>query len=182
MEVAGVVLGAVPLATLLLKMGRALQQAVKKMRHACAELQALADETGFVAYLYHEFEKSCAPDVRKDALISSPAKRLERWTRSALRSFEKLLQKVKALVRDSENSLLQTWVAHIRWLLKESAVKALRASLSVARESIMCITNIRAVEHLRQILKLLETARAEGKLQQIEIQLGTTWKKTLDNL
>jgi hypothetical protein len=182
MEVAGVVLGAVPLATLLLKMGRALQRAVKKMRHACAELQALADDIGFVAYLYNEFEKSCAPDVKKDALISSPAKRLRRWTRDALRSFEELLQRVKGLTRDSEHSFVELWIARIRWLLEESAVKALRASLSVARESIICITNIRVIEHLRQILKLFETAKTEEELQKIEIQLGKTWKETVDNL
>lgn len=174
LEILSLAIGAPAFATCLLKIGRSLQKTVKTIRNARPDLRALIDEIEMFAGIYHEFEEVCPLDADDDAAISSPARDVRKWTEGAISCFEELLERVKAIAPASRSSLLETWIAHLRWLTSGSNIKALRAHLSVARESINCLTNIRLIENLRELLHTLRSAVTQGERREIEQQLGGT--------
>jgi hypothetical protein len=163
----------------LVQLSRSIRKAVKKMRYTRTEAENLADEMEIFADLYFDLLNPCrtGPQTSKRASIS--IERLKIWVENAIEGFEKLMG---ALDEDAEYSLLDTLTARRRWHRSESVAKCLRASLMVARESIACFTNIRNIEHLCELLDMLETAVTEEQRRQFELKCGTNLELIKDEL
>jgi hypothetical protein len=168
----------------LVRLSSSIRKAIKKMRYARTEVENLADEIEIFTDLYFDLLNACrtGPQTSKRASIS--IERLKIWVAGATESFEELLCRVEALDESGEYSLLDTLTARarLRWQRSESAAKCLRASLGVARESIACFTNIRNIEHLCELLDVLETAVSEEQRRSIELKCGTNVELVKDEL
>jgi hypothetical protein len=183
-RVQNAVAAGVPLTAELVRLSSSIRKAIKKMRYARTEVENLADEIEIFTDLYFDLLNTCriGPQTSKRATIS--IERLKIWVEGAIERFEELLCRVEALDESGEYSLLDTLTARarLRWQRSESAAKCLRASLGVARESIACFTNIRNIEHLCELLDVLETAVSEEQRRQIESKCGTNVELVKDEL
>jgi hypothetical protein len=165
MEYFGAAAAGVALVAELGRLSRSLKKAIKKIRHAPAEAETLTAEIDMFRDLYYQLLET---DVEKDGRATSATKRLEVWSQDAIRGFQQLLGRVKALRGGPRYSILETLTARLQWYLNESAVKCLRASLSVARQTINCFLNIRAIEYLSKILEELRSAVTEEGRREVE--------------
>jgi hypothetical protein len=152
------------------------------MRYARAEVEKLAEETEIFGDTYCDFMKAYSPDRPNNEHASSSTQHLKIWTKDAIRRLKKLLRRVQALNEDSGYLSFDAWKTRHRWSLIESAVKCLRASLDVAKESINCFRNIRTIEHLCELLTKLETAATVERRHKVEVKHGVDFERAQDEL
>lgn len=172
MEVLGGVASAITVGVVILEISSKLKKLIKDVRHARREIKHLTEEMGTFAKLYECFFDAYKEQSASDAGFRSAAKCLISWARNAILDFKLLHDNVCALAGDPEYSPLETVVAHIKWYFSKTTVKYLRASLVVARESMMGITNIRAIQKLDEQLRRLRLALTQEQKQAIEKEFG----------
>ncbi|CAO2655764.1 Nn.00g045670.m01.CDS01 [Neocucurbitaria sp. VM-36] len=182
MEVFGVVAASVTLGAELLRISRSLKEMIKKIRYARREIEDLAKEMVMFSKLYEQFLDAYRTASKSETSFSSAAECLISWTMDAIHDFKILRNKVRALAGDPKYSVLDTIAAHVRWYFSETAVKYLRASLIVARESMIGITNIRAIQKLDEQLKELRTALTQEHRQAVELKFGMTVEQYIQDL
>jgi hypothetical protein len=92
-----------------------------------------------------------------------------------MEGFRNLLHRVQAVGRDPgcEHSTIDVITAHYRWIMSKSTLRYLRASLNVARQSMVAFTNIRVLGKLNEELAYLQSALASStERQSIELRHG----------
>jgi hypothetical protein len=184
MEVFGAVAAGCALGGELLRLSRALRKMIRSVKYARREIVNLSDEIDMFAALYQSLKTTYDRKRNNGASIctSFPMRKLTSWTESVKRSFEALVDKVEALSYDPEYaSMIQTAAAHVKWYFERNTVTCLRASLSVARESITGFLNVVEIESLDEQLKLLRKALHDGNRRAVEQQLGMTIEEAIEN-
>jgi hypothetical protein len=73
-------------------------------------------------------------------------------------------------------------MARIKWYINEKEVKCTRASLSVARQSILALSNIRIIGKIDEEIQMLKEAILQGNRQIIEKKLGMSVEQRLQLL
>lgn len=181
MDVFSAVAAGFGLSAQLISLCRKLHSIGKSIRYARGDVGGLADEMRVFGELYQQFLEICVDDQanRKrapSAVLSSSPIHLIAWTKSAVRELRYLLRSVKPLKSDPrhEYSLTEKLKAHLKWYFSRRNVNHLRASLSVARESITGFTNLWAIKSLKKQLRFLKQAMREGMKPMLETQLGST--------
>ncbi|KAF2684921.1 hypothetical protein K458DRAFT_487167 [Lentithecium fluviatile CBS 122367] len=179
LAIVGGVAAAITLSGELVRLSRSLREIFRSVKYARREIRKTADEMIIFAELFEGFLDCCSDGTPSDTRSSFSAKPLISWTRRAIRGLQKLLSELEALVADpgDEYSLVETLTAHVKWYFSKSSVGGLRASLSVARESINGFTNIRCIEKLEEQLRFLEQAVRDGERQTLEAKLGMAVEK-----
>ncbi|KAJ4371178.1 hypothetical protein N0V83_004394 [Neocucurbitaria cava] len=173
MEPLGAAASAITIGVVILEISSKLKKLIKGVRHARREIKHLAEEMGTFAKLYEYFiDDYYRARSDSEACFRSAAKSLISWAKKAIRDFKVLHHKVCALAGDPEYSLLETVAAHMKWYFSKTAVKYLRASLVVARESMIGITNIRAIQKLDEDLAWLRSAFTQEQKQEIKEKFG----------
>jgi hypothetical protein len=153
-----------------------IQETVKSIKRAQPELLDLVNETKLFAGMYDAFI-----DVF-DEVSSNTEQILEikrdqiAWTKKAIEGLENLLSKVQAVGRNPEYfySFFEVLTAYVIWLRSKDTIKYLRASLSVARQSMVAFTNIRIIEKLNEELVDLKSALSPTERQRLESKYKMT--------
>lgn len=185
MDPVSITLAAIPIASQLIQLGRGIQKLIKKIKNARPDIESLADETIIFAGLYKRFMSECDKDAdafTKDKLAVRP---LISWAERTANELQKLLNQVKAryprskIRSGAEGGVIDVLV----WVRKESKVKALRASLSVARESIHGFTNLMCLKRLNvQIGVMIAALQNPIERHELERELGTTLERRIEEL
>lgn len=181
-EIFGAVAAGIGLTSVLVKLGRSLRKLAVKIRYARRELSSLADEMKLFTNTCADFYGACHSDTSGGDIIASSLKHLIAWTKSTKRGFKNLLKRVGLLVDGSKNSLFRTMAAQWKWYSSDKEVKLLRASLSVARQSVSALSNLRLVGIIDAEISLLKEALSQGSRHLLEKKLGTTIEQQLEIL
>ncbi|KAF1831349.1 hypothetical protein BDW02DRAFT_572106 [Decorospora gaudefroyi] len=187
-EIFGAVIAGVTLTTELTQLCPSLHKLVNQIRNAPRELSKLVDEVRLFTDIYLEFYWAFDNDMSKSNIMSpirhlrSPVKLLAAWTEGAIRGFHKLLGKVGLLIDGSRSSVVQRCAARIEWYFNEKEVKCTRASLSVARQSISALLNIRIIGKIDEEIQMLERAIRKGNRRIIEKELEMSVEQRLQLL
>jgi hypothetical protein len=165
-EIAGAIIGGMGICNQLFQLGREIQKAVKTIKNSRRDIGKLADETVIFAEIYQRFSSVCG-ESDDNASRSVAIMELGAWARSCIHGLEELLDKVEVLLCEdkSSHSIEETLIAHLQWLFSKSTVKALRASLSVARESINGVSTLIHLNKLDAWIKDLKEASKDRKLR-----------------
>jgi hypothetical protein len=180
-EIFGAVAAGVALTTELLRLCRSLHKLVVQIRNAPRELSKLADEMRLFTDIYSVFYKACDYDTAGKSNIRSSIRYLVAWTEDAIRGFKELLGKVGLLIDGSTSSVAQRCAARIKWHFNGKEVKCTRASLSVARQSISALSNIRIIGKIDEEIQMLQEALLQGN-RRIEKKLGMSVEQRLKAL
>jgi hypothetical protein len=181
MDVFSAVAAGVALTTELSRLCRSFHKLVIQMRHAPRELSKLVDEMRLYTDIYSEFCRACHDTARKSN-IGSPIRHLVAWTKDAIRGFKELLGKVGLLIDGSTSSVAQRCAARMKWYFNEKEIKCTRASLSVARQSISALSNIRIIGKIDEEIQMLEEIILQGNRRIIEEKLGMSVEQRLQVL
>jgi hypothetical protein len=176
-EIFGAVAASIAVCGQLIKVGRSIQKAATKIRHARRDIADLADETIIFAGMYQRFLRACAEDLGEQDSTLPAVERLKYWTQATIDDLRELLRKVRALGSHPRYraSLPETVAAHVKWFFSKRSVDGLRVSLSVARESMNGFSNLMCISRLDMELKMLRAAlRNEKERRVIEEKLGMT--------
>lgn len=164
MEPASLTLGCIALLSPLLKCGKEIRKAVKRIRSSRRDILDLADDTIIFTGLCEDFlREACAHDGGAYADRSLPIEFLSDWITRTSRGLEEILQKVQALKSNptARLSLEQKLIAYLEWLFSKSLVEYLRKNMSVLRESINGFSNLMCIQKLNEELRWLKTALAD---------------------
>jgi hypothetical protein len=172
-EIAGAIIGGIGIGNQLFQLARKIQRAAKTIKNSRQDIKELARETRIFANIYQRFSGVCKePD--DNASSSVAIVELDAWAQSCIHGLEKLLDKVEVLLCKDKSShfIEEKLIAHLQWLFSKSTVKALRASLSVARESINGVSTLVHLKNLKVLIKRLEEASENRELRR-------DWEKKL---
>jgi len=176
LEGVGIAIGIVGLSTVLATTVRKIRKTVQDIKYAQGDLREVEKEVRLFSRIYDDFLDACdeASSTTKNA--SKIKVSLISWTRKTIKGFENLLDKVEAIARDPEYyySVRKVAAAYYCWLRSKGTVKYLRASLSVARQSMIAFTNIRVIEKLNEELAHLRSALSPTEREGIEMRLKMT--------
>lgn len=181
-EIFGAVAAGLSVGSGLIKCGCAIQKAIKKIRNSRKDVEQLAKETIIFGSLYKRFLRACDDD--RDAYTTDiiAVTQLISWARKTQSSLEMLLTRIDALqpYSKSSSSLETRLIAHVVWLSCSSTVKALRSSLSVARESMNGFTYLMWLQKLKEDAKIMKEALHDPpQRRELESRFGTTLEAKL---
>lgn len=181
-----IILASIALLPPLVHCGNKIRKAVKEIQSSRRDIFELTDETVIFSDLCGEYLRACADDHEAHSRRSSSIQHLETWIRKLLGSLNNVLQKVGALKRGRKHrsSVEDRIIAYIEWYLSKSAVKRLRASMAVARETIKGSSNIMCIQKLDEELRMLKEALVSSPLRRREIEkrLGMTIEKKIESI
>ncbi|KAH6616470.1 hypothetical protein C7974DRAFT_45351 [Boeremia exigua] len=174
-EIFGAVAAGIGVGSELIRLGCAIQKRIKRVKDSRKDIERLANETIIFAGLYKRFLRACEEDPDAYTTDVSAILPLISWAQKTVDSLTTLLQRVESLYPQSKprTDFEDRAVAHLVWYRSTSTVKALRASLSVARESINGFSNLMCLEKLKDQLKTLRKALLDPhKRSALERDLG----------
>jgi hypothetical protein len=165
-EIAGAIIGGMGICNQLFQLGREIQKAVKTIKNSRRDIGELAKETIIFADLYQRFSGVCE-ESDDNANGSIAVVELDAWAQTCIDGLKEMLRKVEVLLsRDrSSRSIEEKLIAYLQWLFSKSTVKALRASLSVARESINGFSTLMHLNKLDTLIKRLREAFRDQELR-----------------
>jgi len=173
LEAAGIAIGIVGLSTVLAKTVREIRTTVQDIHYARGDILEVEKEVDLFSRIYDDFLDACdeASSMTKNA--SKIKTSLISWTRKTIKGFKNLLYKVHAVARDPEyyHSIREVASAYYIWLRSKGTVRYLRASLSVARQSMVAFTNVRIIEKLNEELAHLRSPLSSTERATIELRL-----------
>jgi hypothetical protein len=178
-DIFGAVAAGVALTTELSRLCRSLHKLVIQIRNAPRELSKLSEEMRLFTDIYSVFCRACYYDASRNSNIESPIRHLVAWTEDAIHGFNKLLEKVGLLIDGSTSSVAQRFAARMKWYFNEKEVKCTRASLSVARQSISALSNIRNIGKIDEEIQMLKEAILQGNRRIVEKELGMSVEQRL---
>lgn len=183
MEPFSVAAAAVTLCPVIIGITSSLCNAAKSIKYARRELEDLTNEMLIFSVLYRQFLELCSKN-KKDKQASSARKRLKSWAEKAIFDFEKLSRHVDALSTKplQHHSATETLTAHFKWYLKKSTLKYFRASLIVARQSMLGFINICNIERLDEELAMLRSVLTRKEKLDIEKKTGKTVEELIQLL
>jgi hypothetical protein len=183
-EVAGAIIGGIGICSQLFRLGREVRKAVKTIRNSRRDIEKLARETLIFAALYQRFSVTC----EESSINSSDAvaiAELNTWAQTSVDGLKELMHKVKPLLPDEKSShtIERVLIARLEWLFSTSTIKALRASLSVARESINGFGTLMLVNKLNTEIALLKDAlKNQETRRKLETQYGIPLEEKIRGL
>ena len=160
-----------------------LRETVESIRYAKRELRDLEKEIDLFAGIFDSFLDACDEASLETEGASRIKRNLRSWTERLMEGFKNLLHRVQAVGRDPryEHSTLEVITAHYRWIMSKSTLRYLRASLNVARQSMVAFTNIRVLGKLNEELAYLRSALASpDKRHNIELRHGVTLEERIE--
>ncbi|OWY54659.1 hypothetical protein AALT_g11579 [Alternaria alternata] len=172
MDPISLTIGVIGLPVAIVSTVKIFRKTVQAVENAQPELRNLVKETGLLDGVFASFLDVLDEDPSYIQGTSKFARDLTYYTENLMKDFDSLRHGVRAVDRDFkyDYSRIERLTALIVWLRSTSTIKYLRASLSVARQSIIAFTNIRLIEkqneelaHLRSALPLTEILRIESK-------------------
>lgn len=177
----GGIAGANTLVGQLITLSRSLHKMVKAMRSARRDITKMADGMSIFAELFNDFLEVCPTDSENKESFSPSS--LILWVKKALRGLEILRKKVEPLLprKHDDYSFIEKLIAHVAWYLNKSSVKAFRASLCIARESMNGYTNILHIKKLNELLRKIQNM-SEADRQATEEQLGMPLEECVKEL
>ncbi|CAI9629258.1 hypothetical protein GT037_001442 [Alternaria burnsii] len=180
---ADLTLGAVALLPVVISCSRKLRNAYKSIKYARSELEGLTDEMDIFTGTYTAFLRCCAKEGKQQKRVSVAKEKLVIWTRQAIQDYKKLLHKVDALARHPvhKHTVTELAFAQLKWPFRKNHVVYLRASLNVARQSLVSFTNIHNMAILDEQLDLLKAVISRRERKEIEKEYGMT-KEELEGL
>jgi hypothetical protein len=181
---AEIALGAIALCPIVISITRSLRKGYKSVKYARRELEELTNDMDVFTDLYSEFLKACSTRQKHRKRIFSTKKKLVAWTERAIRDFKELLYKVDALSRDPiyQHTIMETAFAHCKWYFSKSHLGYLRASLGVARQSMVGFTNICNIELLDEQLAHLKSVMTPQQRREIEKEYNMTVEQRIEEL
>jgi hypothetical protein len=183
-EIAGAIIGGMGICNQLFQLGREIQKAVKTIKNSRQDIEQLANETIIFADLYQRFSIVCK-ESDDNASSSEAIVELKAWAKSCIRGLKNLLAKVKVLRfgNESSRSIEETIIAHLEWLFNKNTVKALRASLSVARESINGVSTLMHLNKLDAVIKMFKEASKDRELRRdLENELQISLEEAINKI
>ncbi|KAK3197386.1 hypothetical protein GRF29_216g1060 [Pseudopithomyces chartarum] len=165
------------LPTVLVATAKMLRKTVKSIKYAEREVLDLAREMEW-------FDGTCkrfAPCANETSEI---VRHLKSWSKKAKVGYDELLSKVKVLATQPgyRHFTMEMLIARLRWNQSKSFIKYLRASLSVARQSMVAFTNIYHIEKLDREMAFLRSALSTSDIKCIEKMHGKTVEKRIEEL
>jgi hypothetical protein len=175
---------AVTLCPIVIGITRELRNAYKSVKYARRELEELVTEMDIFTDHYSEFLKACSTRKKHRKRVWSAKTKLVSWAQRAILDFRELLDKVDALARDPTypHTVMETAFAHYKWYFSKNHLGHLRASLSVARQSMVGFTNICNIELLDEQLAHLKSVVTPQQRQEIEKEYGMTKEQRAEEL
>jgi hypothetical protein len=183
-EIAGAIIGGMGICNQLFQLGREIQKAVKTIKNSRGDIGQLANESIIFADLYQRFLIACK-ESNDNASSSEAIVELKAWAKSCIRGLRKLLDKVDVLRFEdrSSRSIEETLIAHLEWLFSKSTVKALRASLSVARESMNGVSTLMHLKKLDAVIKMFKEASKDRELRRdLENELHVSLEEAIHEI
>jgi len=180
-EIFGTIAAAVTLGPVILKLGRELRDGARSVKFARRELEELVNEMSIFTALTYEFYNACSTKKKQTELVLSAQERLADWTEAAIQDFEQLSYTVDALSTDPiyQHTAYQVARAHYDWYRSKSYLEYLRASLSVARQSMNGFTNVCNMELLDEQLVYLKSVLTTQQRKEIEQEFGMPVEKRI---
>jgi hypothetical protein len=175
---------AVALGPIIIGITREVRNAYKSVKYARRELEELVNEMDIFTDHYSEFLKACSTRKKHRKRVWSAKTKLVSWAQRAIFDFKELLYKVDALARDPtyRHTVMETALAHCKWYFSKNHLGHLRASLSVARQSMVGFTNICNIELLDEQLAHLNSIMTPQQKQEIEKEYGVTKEQRTEEL
>jgi hypothetical protein len=183
-EIAGAIIGGMGICNQLFQLGREIQKAVKTIKNSRGDIGRLANESIIFADLYQRFSVACK-ESNDNTSSSGAIVELKAWAKSCIRGLRKLLDKVDVLRFEdrSSRSIEETLIAHLEWLFSKNTVKALRASLSVARESINGVSTLMHLKKLDAVIKMFKEASKDRELRRdLENELQISLEEAIHDM
>ena len=173
MDPASLTIGIIGLSTVLLKTARKLRETVQDIRYARGDLSDVFVEIDLFAGTCDDFLDVCDEDPSISERTQKLKLQLNSWTTRTVQGFDSLLDKVQAVARNPEDdySAIEVLTAHIVWLRSKGTLKYLRASLGVARQNMICFTNIRIIEKLNMDLAQLKSVLSSTKTEKRRVEM-----------
>lgn len=175
-EIFGAIAAGITIGSDLIQLGRYIQEAIKRIKNSRKDIEKLASEAIIFAGIYRRFLRVCKDDRDANGIDFLAVQSLIIWAKTTVDSLDQLLRKVEALYPQSKSrsALEEKAIAHVVWYRSTRTVKALRDSLSVARESISGFTNLMCLKKIREEIKLLRRAlHNRDERRELEAKLGT---------
>lgn len=160
----------------LIHLGRNIQKAIKRIKNSRKDIEKLSSEVIIFSSLYKRFLRACKDDQDANGVDSVAIRSLMTWAEKTAGSLDQLLQNVKALypISKSRSEFEEKAIAHVVWFRSTRTVKALRDSLSVARESVNGFTHLMYLKQIKTEIKMLRRALHDrDERRKLEAQLGT---------
>jgi hypothetical protein len=176
-EILGAVAAGIPICSQLVITGRAIQRAAERVKNSRCDVEKLANETIIFAGLFRRFLDACKEDEDARSTDAASVYTLIGWAQGVVANLGELLGQVNALDRKlrPRPSLEKIAIARVVWFANKKPVDALRASLSVARESMQGYSNLMFLHKLNEQIKMLKEALIDNtKRSVLEKQLGIT--------
>lgn len=184
MEVAGIVAAGVGLVPVVVQTARSLRKAAKSIKLARRELEDLTNEMTIFTSIYHQFLMICSKRMKTDKRALSALNLLISWAKKAKLDFQKLSQHVDALTTHpmQPHSTTENITAHVKWYLQKSTLEYLRASLIVARQSMVGFSNLCNIERLDEELAMLKSILTPQQRLQIKEKFGMPVEELIQSL
>lgn len=178
-DIFGAVAAGITICAQLAEFGKAIRKATKRIKNSRRDIADLSDETVIFAGLCEEFLRTFTDTKSKAASSVAP---LITWLRRTNTELSELLQKVEALTPDPTYrvSIQETLIAYLEWYFSKNAVKKLRASLTIARESMNGFSNVLCIQKLNEELQILKNAlRDASSRKTMEEKLGVKLERKI---
>jgi hypothetical protein len=182
MDPISLTIGVIGLPVAIISTVKILRKTVQSVENAQPELLNLVKETDLFAGVYDAFLDVLDEDFSSKEGATKIKRDLMSYTKKLMKGFENLRHQVQAIDRNPKYyySTIERITAHVIWMRSTSTIKYLRASLSVARQSIIAFTNIRLIEKLNEELAYLRSALLLTERHRIELKYGMTVERRID--
>jgi len=176
MEAIGVAIGVVGLSTVLATTVTKIRKTAQDIKYAQDDLHDVEKEAHLFSRLYDDFLDTCDEASSITGNTLKIKKSLISWTENTIEGFQDLFDKVQAVAKDPEYyySLKAVTKAYYNWIRSKGTLKYLRASLSVARQSMILFTNVRNIEKLNEELVHLRSPLSPAERESIELRRKMT--------
>lgn len=184
-EIFGAVAAGIGIGSELIRLGRAIQKAIVKIKNSRRDIERLAHETITFVGIYKTFLRTCENDEHTYTTEASAIQLLITLAQKTCDGLSQLLESVEALQPQSKikSQLEESLIARLVWFRSENRVKALRASLSVAKESISCFANLMQLSAFNAHIKeLKEALNDRSKRRALEQQLGVPLEARIEKI
>jgi hypothetical protein len=174
MDPISLTIGVIGLPLALVATFKMIQETFQSIKYAQRDLQGVDDTIDLFAGTYNDFLDVCDESSSSTEGVLKAKLRLKSLTQKTINGFQHVLDKVQAVARhpNYHYSITEIITAHLHWISSKNTIRYLRASLNVARQSMIAFTNTRIIEKLNTELAFLKSALSPTERQRMELQIG----------